>query len=82
MVAFPKVERPEYAEINALTDEYQAWNKAQGLDLGSADEHLNDDSLTGEQQQWLSDFCERWDAAERRLSEFWEKERKGETASS
>ena len=26
-----------------LTDEYEAWNKAQGLTLGSADEHLFDE---------------------------------------
>ncbi len=51
--------------INALIDEYQAWNKANGLNLGSADEHLWDESLTVEQRRWLADFSDRWEEAER-----------------
>lgn len=52
--------------IDSLTDEYTAWNKAQGLDLGSADEHMFDESLTEEQRQWVHDFCARWEEAEAR----------------
>ena len=33
------------AELAVLTREYAAWNKAQGLSLGSADEHLFDENL-------------------------------------
>lgn len=51
------------ADIDALTAEYTAWNKANGLDLGSADEHLFDDDLTEEQRAWLVDFSERWQQA-------------------
>jgi hypothetical protein len=51
------------AELNALTSEYKAWNKAQGLNLGSADEHLFDESLTAEQREWLRDFSQRWEGA-------------------
>lgn len=48
---------------NTLTDEYAAWNKANGLNLGSADEHLFDDDLTDEQRKWLRDFSQRWEDA-------------------
>ncbi len=48
--------------IDGLTAEYVAWNKAQGLDLGSADEHLHDESLTEKQRLWLSAFNTRWQA--------------------
>jgi hypothetical protein len=50
-------------ELNSLTSEYKAWNKAQGLNLGSADEHLFDESLTAEQRKWLRDFSQRWEGA-------------------
>ena len=49
--------------VEELCVEYMAWNKANGLDLGSAEEHLFDESLTAEQQDWLADFCKRWQAA-------------------
>lgn len=49
----------------ALCTEYQDWNKAQGLKLGSADEHVDDESLTEEQRAWLRDFSKRWDDNER-----------------
>lgn len=52
-------------EFDALVAEYTAWNKAQGLDLGSADEHLFDESLTDAQRAWVQDFSERWEAMER-----------------
>jgi len=54
----------EAESIGALTAEYDAWNIANGLKLGSADEHLFDGRLTAEQRQWLSNFTARWDAAE------------------
>jgi hypothetical protein len=50
-------------EIDALTREYAAWNKAQGLNLGSADEHLFDETLTEEQREWLRSFHRRWEHA-------------------
>ncbi|MGD0192889.1 MAG: hypothetical protein ABSD74_19300 [Rhizomicrobium sp.] len=49
------------AELMVLCQEYEAWNKAQGLKLGSADEHLFDESLTEEQRAWVRDFSRRWD---------------------
>ena len=47
-----------------LTSEYQFWNKANGLALGSADEHLHDENLTAKQRAWLPEYCRRWNAAE------------------
>lgn len=49
--------------INRLIDEYVRWNAAQGLNLGSADEHIFDENLTAEQRAWLADFGQRWDNA-------------------
>jgi hypothetical protein len=49
--------------IDSLCNEYREWNAAQGLHLGSADEHLEDESLTQEQRDWLADFSDRWQAA-------------------
>jgi len=46
-----------------LTDEYETWNKAQGLTLGSADEHFFDESLTDAQRAFLRDFSQRWERA-------------------
>jgi hypothetical protein len=51
------------AELDALTREYAAWNKAQGLNLGSADEHMFDETLTEGQREWLRDFSRRWEDA-------------------
>ena len=51
--------------IDAMCREYTEWNKSQGLNLGSADEHHFDESLTDEQREWLKDFSRRWEAAER-----------------
>jgi hypothetical protein len=51
------------AELDALTREYAEWNNAQGLKLGSADEHLFDETLTEEQRAWLRDFSRRWEDA-------------------
>ena len=52
-----------YETIDSLTAEYARWNKANGLNLGSADEHLNDDNLTQQQRNWLRQFCMRWNNA-------------------
>lgn len=50
--------------LTALTQEYADWNKANGLNLGSADEHHFDESLTDAQRAWLRAFSERWERAE------------------
>jgi hypothetical protein len=44
-----------------LTREYETWNKAQGLNLGSADEHLFDENLTETQRGFVQRFCRRWE---------------------
>lgn len=49
--------------LSDLCEEYAAWNKEQGLTLGSADEHLFDESLTPSQRMWIRDFCRRWEEA-------------------
>lgn len=51
--------------LNALCLEYTLWNHANGLKLGSADEHIHDPDLTEEQRQWVADFSRRWEAAEK-----------------
>jgi hypothetical protein len=51
------------AELAALTREYEVWRKQQGLDLGSADEHLFDENLTEAQRTWLRAFSQRWEDA-------------------
>ena len=51
------------AELNTLTREYEAWQKEQGLKLGSADEHLFDENLTDAQRKWLQAFSQRWEGA-------------------
>jgi hypothetical protein len=51
--------------IAALCAEYEAWNAAQGLNLGSADEHLFDESLSPEQRQWVKNFSRRWESVAR-----------------
>lgn len=46
----------------SLCNEYAAWNKANGLKLGSADEHTFDEDLTEAQRAYLRIFCDRWNA--------------------
>ncbi len=53
-------------ELTGLTNEYQAWQTAQGLHLGRADQYVHDNNLTEEQRAWLRDFCHRWDKASQR----------------
>lgn len=50
--------------IESLTQEYESWNKVQGLSLGSADEHLHDESLSQSQRAWLRNFSQRWESVE------------------
>src|SRR5262249_27721318 len=50
--------------FDLLTEEYAAWNKANGLNLGSASEHLDDPDLTYDQQSYVRDFSQRWDLME------------------
>ena len=56
------VERPA---LSQLIVEYRNWITAQGLpNLGSADEHHHDETLSEAQRTWLKDFSRRWDSAE------------------
>ncbi|MBI1202638.1 MAG: hypothetical protein GC182_09025 [Rhodopseudomonas sp.] len=50
-------------ELYALIYEYRRWQVINGLQLGSADEHLFDESLTEEQREWLGRFSRRWERA-------------------
>jgi hypothetical protein len=69
--AFSTIEQAqEYAAahpvcIAILCIEYAAWNEREGLKLGSADEHLHDESLTDAQRAWLADFSARWESVGR-----------------
>lgn len=51
------------ADLEHLTAIYVAWNKEQGLELGSADEHTHDEGLTEAQREWVREFSERWEYA-------------------
>ena len=54
------------AELEALIAEYEAWQKQQGLELGSADEGIPfDENMTDAQRTWLRDFAQRWESASR-----------------
>jgi hypothetical protein len=53
----------DHNPIDRLIVEYATWNKAQGLNLGSADEHVWDEDLTDAQRAWLRNFVKLWDAA-------------------
>ena len=53
--------------LDALCEEYADWNKAEGLSLGSADEHLFDADLSEAQREWLADFCKRHEIAAREI---------------
>lgn len=71
MPAFVEAQMPELSDElleldteaarSALTSDYEAWLKLEGLNLGSADEHYQDASLTLAQLDWLHDFGRRWD---------------------
>lgn len=47
--------------LNRLCDVYTKFNKVNGLNLGSADEHLFDEDLTKEQRNWLQRFINTWE---------------------
>lgn len=51
--------------VDALTAEYNDWNQREGLNLGSADEHLFDPALTEAQRVWLHGCVQRWEEAEK-----------------
>lgn len=58
--------------LDSLTDEYDAWLTAQGIEAGCAEELLHDadhgahgKKLTAEQRAWLVAFILRWDATAR-----------------
>lgn len=57
------VDAPGPKALAALCDEYADWNRRNGLNLSSADEHLFDEDLTQPQRDYLRDFCKRWDEA-------------------
>lgn len=71
MPAFVEAHMPELSDElleldteaarSALTSDYEAWLKLEGLNLGSADEHYQDASLSLAQLVWLHDFGRRWD---------------------
>lgn len=48
-----------------LCEVYRQWNESQGLNLGSADEHWFDETLTQEQRDWLRAFSARWESIAR-----------------
>ena len=59
------IQRPDRdRQRSALIAEYQGWMKAEGLGLGSGDEHHHDETLTQEQRDWLRDFSAQWEANE------------------
>lgn len=51
--------------LGVLSREYAAWIKANGLSLGSADEHYHDASLTEQQLAWVRHFSDCWENVER-----------------
>lgn len=55
----------QVATLDDLLDQYQAFMDREGLKLGSADEHIFDESLTEKQRKWVASFSNRWDVAER-----------------
>jgi hypothetical protein len=55
----------ENETLNDLIRLYNTWNEMQGLDLGSADEHLHyDESLTEEQRKWLEAYVALWEVTQ------------------
>jgi len=51
--------------------EYSKWISYQDLDelnLGSADEHVNDPRLKLWQRRWLRNYCARWEALDNALT--------------
>jgi hypothetical protein len=62
-IGMPSPEQRSDLEIVMLTREYRAWNEREGLDLGSADDHHDDENLTQAQRDWLKKFSDRWEAS-------------------
>lgn len=67
--AAPASQETNFKAFQRLTKEYQNWQKAQGLKLGSAEEHIGDPDLTKEQRAWLADFSQRWEKMYRESQE-------------
>lgn len=66
----------DHNPIDRLIIEYETWNEAHGLNLGSADEHVWDEDLTEAQRAWLRNFVVRWDEAARLERAWYEIERR------
>lgn len=49
-----------YEMTDALCAVYDRWQETQNLKLGSADEHLFDETLNDNQRRWLNSFCQLW----------------------
>ncbi len=49
--------------VDSLIALYSVWNAEQCLNLGSADEHLLDQSVSAAQREWLTAFVALWDAS-------------------
>lgn len=49
--------------LDRLIAVYTNFNIAEGLNLGSADEHILDEDLTHEQREWLKRFVAVWERA-------------------
>jgi hypothetical protein len=47
--------------VEQVKAEYHRWMLRQGLDLGSPDKHVFDETLTSAQRIRLADFCLRWE---------------------
>ena len=54
-----------YKTTEALSAIYDQWQKEQNLKLGSADEHMFDETLTSNQRRWLYSFSKLWEITQR-----------------
>lgn len=51
--------------IDILVTVYTAWMEKHNLMLGSAEEHIYDETLTQEERDWIRAFCNLWEITER-----------------
>lgn len=58
--AFWRVFKYEPSLTDPMCVQYNAYEKEQGITLGSADEHLFDEDLTEAQRVWVRAFYDRW----------------------
>ena len=62
----PNAPAPTSSPLEDLTHEFQVWTGEQNLpEEGDATELLLCADLTADQRRWLSDFIDRWEAAQR-----------------